>query len=205
MVLEWQFRFPPRWPAVIRLLLSGGPSTVSGFIVAVMIRVSVYCHSIWSFPHVTKEFPKTLAPVFANCNASSAVVAVLIVIFVGASLDHISPTDVRPFVAIASRCLTITQSSLRVIGEAAAQYATRQANGFPGLWVFHSPPYAHPAPNLHLDASGQFRHRLATGTSTTRRVSSAKICSLDRHLLKTFASTKKVGFPVPSLDEPQDG
>jgi len=170
-----------------------------------MIRVAVYCHFIWSFPHVTKEFPKTLAPVFANGNTSSSVVAVLIVILVGASLDHIPPTVVRLFVAIASQCLTITQFSLRVISDAAAQYATRETNGFPGFWVFHFSPYEHSAPNLHLDASTQFRHRLATGTSTTRGVSAAEICTLDRHLSTTFTSTMKEGFPPPSLGEPQDG
>jgi hypothetical protein len=82
--------------------------------------VAVYCHSIWSFPHVTKERPKTLAPAFANCDAASSVALVLIVIFVGASLDHIPPTGVRRFVAIASQCLTITQFSLRVISDAVA-------------------------------------------------------------------------------------
>jgi hypothetical protein len=95
-------------PAGSGLLLLGGPSAVSGFIVAVRIRVAVYCHSMWSFPHVTKEHPKVLAPAFANCNAASSVVVVLIVIFVCASLDHLPPTVVRRSAALASQCSTVT-------------------------------------------------------------------------------------------------
>jgi hypothetical protein len=157
-------------------------------LVAVRVRVAVYCHSVWSFPHVTKERPKTLTPAFANCDAASSVVLVLIVIFVGASLDHIPPTVVRRFVAIASQCLTITQLSLRVIAEAAAKYATREANGLPGLWVLYSPPYAHPTQGLHLDAPTLLRHGLATGTSATLCISPAKVCSANRYFLTTLTS-----------------
>ena len=174
-------------PAVFRLLFLRGPSAVSRLIVAVRIRVAVLssCRSA-PFPHVTEERPRSLAPAFENSNATSSIVLVLIAILVPASLDHIPPTGVRRFVAIASQCLTITQFSLRVIADAAAQYATRETNGLPGLWVFHSPPHEHPAPILHLDGSTQFWHGLATGASATRRVSAAEICSLDRHFSTTF-------------------
>lgn len=159
--------------------------------------MAIYCHSVWSFLHVTEERPKTLAPASANCDATSPVALVVNVIFVGASLDHIPPTVVRLFVAIAIHCLTITQLSLRVIAEAAAQCATREVNGFPGLWVFHSPPYEHTAQGLHLEGPTQFRHKLATGASATRGVAAPKIRSSDRHFLTTctFANKKRLAFP----------
>ena len=99
---------PAGLPAGSGLLLLGGPSAVSGFIVPVRIRVAVYCHSMWSFPHVTKEHPKVLAPAFADSNAASAVILKLWMVPVCASLDHFPPTVVRGSVALASQCSTAT-------------------------------------------------------------------------------------------------
>lgn len=187
------------------MLFLRGPSAVSRLIVAVLVRVAVYRHSVWSFLHVTEERPEVLAPAFENCNATSSIVLVLIVILVPASLDHIPPTGVRRFVAIASQCLTITQFSLRVIADAAAQYATRETNGLPGLWVFHSPPHEHPAPILHLDGSTQFWHGLATGASATRGVAAAKIRSPDRHLAATLTQANKKRLALTHPLEAQNG
>lgn len=167
--------------------------------------MAVYCHAVWPFLHVTKERPKTLAPAFANCNAASSVVFKLMEILVCASLDQLPPTVVRRFVAIASQCLTITQFSLRVIADAAAQYATREANGSPGVWVFHSPPYVHPAHGLHLDSSTFFRHSFATGASATRGVAAAKIRSPDRHLAATLTQANKKRLALTHPLEAQNG
>ena len=129
----------------------------------------------------------------------------MIVVLVGASLDHVPPTVVRLFVAIASQCLTITQLALRVIPNAVAQWATRKTNGFPGLWVLYFPPNEHPTIDLHLDSCAHLLHRLDTGTSATLRISAAEICSPYRYLLPAVTVANEEGLAVSQVFKTQDG
>jgi hypothetical protein len=91
-----------------RLLFLCGPSAVSGFVVAIWIRVPIYRRSLWLYSHVPEEHPKTIAPSFPNSNAASAVVLVLRVVLVRAALNHLPPTVVSRPITFAEHRFAVT-------------------------------------------------------------------------------------------------
>jgi hypothetical protein len=55
------------------LFLECSPSTVTGFIVAVGIRVAIKCLTFRTLAHIGKESFKAIKPTITNLNSSTAV------------------------------------------------------------------------------------------------------------------------------------
>lgn len=73
---------------VIALSFLGGPSDISGLVVAVCIY-SIYRMFLgWSWPDKAIKFHKALSPLFTDCYTSAAVIFKSIVVRVIASVDH---------------------------------------------------------------------------------------------------------------------
>lgn len=78
---------------VASLLTCSRPPAITGLIVAVVVWETVYGRSAWFIAHIGKKIGKSKPP-FANTDATSAVIGISLVIWIGASLNHASPTDI---------------------------------------------------------------------------------------------------------------
>lgn len=75
-------------PDVLRLTHRGGPTTVSGLVVARLVRPSVKRRTARARPHIRKELAEGLAPASADSYSSSAIHVVLGVTRVLAAIIH---------------------------------------------------------------------------------------------------------------------
>lgn len=123
---------------------------------------------------------------------------------VRASLNHLPPTGVSRSVTFANQRLSATKFRLGVEMKAATRLANCHPPGVPRGRIGLS-PYAAAAENLPNHLPAPMRPRLATGTSATRRVAAAKICSSDRPFSTTDTSANEERLAFPHLVEPQDG
>lgn len=83
-------------PAGCCLLLEGSPTAVPRLVPGISID-SIKSLSFRPWPHILREAQETPAPSLANLNSPAAVVVVFVMILVRASLNHLSPTCIRPF------------------------------------------------------------------------------------------------------------
>lgn len=172
-------RLPAGLSASRRLLLLRGPSAVSGFVVTLWIRVTIYCFPIRPYSHVFNERAKTLTPFFANSYAASCIVLVLRVI-VSAPLFHLPPARVRPLETFTKHRFAAAYFSLSVMADATAAHTGGEPQGPLGRWIFFAPD-THSADYLHHHFSAIVRHSgFTTGTPTARRIPAAKICPPNR-------------------------
>lgn len=78
--------------SIIGLLFFRGPAAIAGLVIAVIIWEAINrMKRTWPLPHIFKEGRKGLAPSLAYGNATTAVIVVVLILGVFASLHHIGP------------------------------------------------------------------------------------------------------------------
>ena len=115
---------------VIILFFSGGPSTIAGFIISVIINSVKRMFGSWRITHISKEISKIM-PVITYRNPSSAIIIKRWVNRVFTSLEHCSPNMIN-------RKFAHTMCSLEVFPE------TTTRNYFPLQKVRLSDGFSYP-------------------------------------------------------------
>jgi len=79
---------------VISLLSGARPSTVSRFVVAVLIWIPIKRIAVWSLTHVGAESNKAVVPSVADFNSSTTIQAILVALGVIAAISTTQPSGV---------------------------------------------------------------------------------------------------------------
>lgn len=93
-------------PSIIAILLLGYPSTISRFVVSVIVY-SVNALSFWTFSHVIEKV-RVIFPSFANRNASVTIPFSTSILRVAASSDHTLPN----MIGFGICCITPLKASI---------------------------------------------------------------------------------------------
>jgi hypothetical protein len=137
-------RLAARGSSVIDLLLSRCPSTVTRFVIAVVI--DAIKRQPWrGTAHIRKEVFKAIQPSLANHNATTAIVLIRRAIRIEAALSHTMPALVftRSFLVSSARmrltmgevrlCSPLTLQTTTRLRMAVAQIAAKYRDYFPAL------------------------------------------------------------------------
>jgi len=117
-------RETPVVSAILRLLYSICPSTVAGFVVAVVVD-PVDCHSGGHRPHVQVEVIERITPSLAHADSSATIVGVVPMAWVTTSCLHCTPRSVR------SSSGEATAAALNVKFVASTTSGKSEAHGLP--------------------------------------------------------------------------
>lgn len=103
---------PPVIATIVRLFCYRRPSTIGRFVVSVIVDAVNRVLQGWSRPHISHEVVESCItkPSIANCDASAAIIGILLIRCVSASTNHCSPNMKARLLSFAMRCKSLSES-----------------------------------------------------------------------------------------------
>ncbi len=90
----------------MRLLVAASPSAIIFFVISIVVNAVKSEFGVWPYPHICQKVLERMKPSFADCYPSSAVVRVLLEIWIKAATLHILPG------AIFRRCFSVNRCAM---------------------------------------------------------------------------------------------
>jgi len=126
-----------RASSIICLFFGCCPSAVAGFVVPVVIGVTVKGSSFWTWPHITQKSLKTIVPLCTHLNSTASVVCKFISMWIGASLFSFCPRLIFRLrahsVRVAPRTRQFSLTTSTTSGESACQIVEDRYGRFPTI------------------------------------------------------------------------